>query len=223
MHLVNNHLNKQNDLWCIVYFWTETQMEPRMSTDLQILDCLLSHLRPRRARWPNGCQVGGGKLKVFGVRHQVEVKAGSPLSIPQHRLHRLQSAGGILVTVQLSHHHLAGNISVTQHQLGDKSRHSWFRGQTLMVRSPSILWNDAWVLSLRHRRALRSVGRTWLVPVSPRPSVDQRDAKSQPDSASACRSIHSRSFQSEGKETHKVSSRHTRFHVHLVCLLHVAT
>lgn len=88
-------------------------MKPRMPTNLQILYCLLCHLRPRIALCPDRCQVGGVKLKVFGVRHQVVVEPGSPLSIPQHRLWPpvcgLQSAR----TGQQSHCHLARNSTRT--------------------------------------------------------------------------------------------------------------
>lgn len=62
----------------------------RISTNLQILYRLLSHLRLRIALCPNWSQVGGIKLKVFGACHQVVVKPGSPLSIPKHSLYRLQ-------------------------------------------------------------------------------------------------------------------------------------
>lgn len=62
----------------------------KISTNLQILYRLLSHLRLRIALCPNWSQVGGIKLKVFGACHQVVVKPGSPLSIPKHRLYRLQ-------------------------------------------------------------------------------------------------------------------------------------
>lgn len=81
----------------------------KISTNLQILYRLLSHLRLRIALCPNWSQVGGIKLKVFGARHQVVVKPGSPLSIPKHRLSPPASSlqpGRIL---QLSHYHLSGS------------------------------------------------------------------------------------------------------------------
>lgn len=66
-------------------------------TNLQVLYSPLTHLRLRITLCPDRCQVGGVKLKVFRVCSQVVVKPGSPLLIPQHSLHRPQSAGSSLV------------------------------------------------------------------------------------------------------------------------------
>ncbi|TNN66659.1 hypothetical protein EYF80_023193 [Liparis tanakae] len=76
-------------------------------------------------------QVPGWRGKTQSVWSQVEIKAGSPLSIPQHRLHHLQSAGGMLLR-QCSRVTITCQETAHQHQLGDKSSHSWFQGQRLM-------------------------------------------------------------------------------------------
>lgn len=181
-----------------------------MSTNLQILYCLLSHPRII-ALCPHRWQVGRVKLKVFGVSHQAVVKPGSPLSIPVHRLYRSHSARGSLVirgswvtvTCQETAHHRYATLFKSQTLRTDQSL---FQGQKLLMYSPRILWNEASVFSLRHSRALRSVGMIWLVRVSLRvlmlwPSLFmyQRDVKSQPDSAPELRFIHSCSFWSEGR------------------------
>lgn len=69
-----------------------------LPTDLQILYGLLPHLSPGVALRPQGSQVGGIKVQMFGVRPQAVVKPRPPLGIPQHGLHGLQPQGrGALV------------------------------------------------------------------------------------------------------------------------------
>lgn len=181
-------------------------------TNLQVLYGLLCHLKLRITLCPQRSQVGGIKGQMPGVRHQAVIKPGPLFSIPQQRFDGLQPLTCCALVCRRRLLLVTCQEAACQHYVtttGARAEPSP-KGE-LRVRSPTILWNEARVLSQRHSRALRSVGKIWLVRVSlrvplfwPEPSIYQRDVKSQPDSAPDFRSAHSRCFCSaKTKKTNK--------------------